>query len=69
MGPINQVKDYYVHIGVPQAQSNQSKIIVDNRIAKSQDTTYKLQGATTHFLVSYLQKHNVTWRYLDYLVS
>ena len=44
--PVNQVKDYYVHIGVPQANSNQSKTIVDYRITKSQDTTYMLQGAT-----------------------
>ena len=27
--PVNRVEDYYVHIGVPQAAQNQSKVIVD----------------------------------------
>ena len=40
--PVNRVGDYYVHIGVPQAAQNQSKVNVDYRIAKSQDVSYKL---------------------------
>ena len=44
--PVKVVDEYYVHIGVPQAPKNQSKVIVDYRIARSQDISYKLQGAT-----------------------
>ena len=44
--PVNVVDKHYVHIGVPQAPRNQSKVIVDYRITKSQDISYKLQGAT-----------------------
>ena len=44
------VEDYYVHIGVPQAPHNQSKVIVDYRISKSQEISYQLQGATKNAL-------------------
>ena len=44
--PVRVVDEFYVHIGVPQAPKNQSKTIVDYRIARSQDISYKLQGAT-----------------------
>ena len=44
--PVKVVDEYYVHIGVPQAPKNQSKVIVDFRISRSQDISYKLQGAT-----------------------
>ena len=44
--PVNVVDEHYVHIGVPQAPKNQSKVIVDYRITKSQDISYKLQCAT-----------------------
>ena len=40
--PIKLVEEYYVHIGVPQAPKNQSKVIVDYRIARSQDISYKM---------------------------
>ena len=44
--PVQIVEDYYVHIGVPQAPHNQSKVVVDYRILKSQEISYQLQGAT-----------------------
>ena len=40
--PVNVVDAHYV----PQAPRNQSKVIVDYRITRSQDISYKLQGAT-----------------------
>ena len=48
--PVKLVEDYYVHIGVPQAPHNQSKVIVDYRITKSQELSYQLQGATKNAL-------------------
>ena len=44
--PVNTVKDHYVHIGVPQAPQQQSKTMIDYRIEKAQDMSYKLQGST-----------------------
>ena len=44
--PVKVVESHYVHIGVPQAPKNQSKVMVDYRITKSHDVSYKLQGAT-----------------------
>ena len=44
--PVKTVEDYYVHIGVPQAAHNQSKVIVDYRITKSEALSYKLQSVT-----------------------
>ena len=44
--PLKLVEDHYVHIGVPQAPLKQSKVMVDYRIARGQDMTYKLQGST-----------------------
>jgi hypothetical protein len=44
--PVRVVDEFYVHIGVPQSPRNQSKPIVDYRIARSQEISYKLQGAT-----------------------
>ena len=44
--PVNMVEDYYVHIGVPQAPHKQSQVMVDYRITRGQDISYKLQGST-----------------------
>ena len=44
--PVQTVEEPYVHIGVPQAPRNQSKVITDYRIGKAQDISYKLQGAS-----------------------
>ena len=44
--PVKLVEDYYVHIGVPQAPQKQSKVMVDYRISRGQDMSYKLQGST-----------------------
>ena len=43
--PVKLVEDYYVHIGVPQAPQKQSEVMVDYRIARGQDMSYKLQGS------------------------
>ena len=48
--PVSQVEEFYVHIGVPQATRNQSKVIVDYRISKGQDMTYLLQNSTRNTL-------------------
>ena len=48
--PIQTVSDFYVHIGVPQAPHNQSKVITDYRIARAQDISYKLQGSSKNAL-------------------
>ena len=48
--PVQTVDEPYVHIGVPQAPRNQSKVITDYRIAKAQDISYKLQGASKNAL-------------------
>ena len=44
--PVNTVEDHYVHIGVPQAPHNQSRVITDYRIARATDVSYLLQGST-----------------------
>ena len=49
--PVKLVEDYYVHIGVPQAPQKQSKVMVDYRISRGQDMSYKLQGSTQKFNV------------------
>ena len=43
---VSQVDEYYVHIGVPQATRNGSKVIIDYRISKGQDINYTLQNST-----------------------
>ena len=48
--PVQTVGDFYVHIGVPQAPYNQSKVMADYRIEKATDMSYLLQGATRHTL-------------------
>ena len=48
--PVNIVEDFYVHIGVPQASQNQSKIIVDYRLERSDAISYQLQGVTKNSL-------------------
>ena len=48
--PVQTVKDSYVHIGVPQAPHNQSKVMADYRIEKATDISYLLQGSTKHTL-------------------
>ena len=48
--PIQTVSEYYVHIGVPQAPHNQSKVVTDYRITKAQDISYALQGASKNAL-------------------
>ena len=51
--PVQPVEDFYVHIGVPQAPRNQSRVLTDYRIAKATDISYLLQGTTKiHFLGS-----------------
>ena len=44
--PVNQVKDSYTHIGVPQSPRHQSQNAVDYRITKGNNITYKLQSST-----------------------
>ena len=44
--PVKLVEEHYVHIGVPQAPQKQSKVMVDYRIEKAQNISYKLQGST-----------------------
>ena len=44
--PVNTVDDYYVHIGVPQAAHNQSKVMVEYRITKSETLSYKVLPKT-----------------------
>ena len=48
--PVQTVEDSYVHIGVPQAPHNQSRVMADYRIEKATDISYLLQGATRHTL-------------------
>ena len=48
--PVNQVKDPYIHIGVPQSPRHQSKNAVDYRISKGQNISYQLQGSTQNSL-------------------
>ena len=48
--PVSTVEDYYVHIGVPQAPQNQSRIIVDYRIERIDTLSYQLQGVTKNSL-------------------
>jgi hypothetical protein len=47
---VQTVDEPYVHIGVPQAPRNQSKVLTDYRIARAQDISYKLQGASKNAL-------------------
>ena len=44
--PVHQVKDSYIHIGVPQSPRNQSTNSVEYRITKGQNMGYKLQDST-----------------------
>ena len=44
--PITLVKDYYVHLGVPQAPRHQSKHIIDYRMGKAMDLVYLMQDVT-----------------------
>ena len=48
--PVQPVEDFYVHIGVPQAPRNQSRVLTDYRIAKATDISYLLQGTTKNSL-------------------
>ena len=48
--PVNQVKDSYTHIGVPQSPRHQSQNAVDYRITKGNNMTYKLQSSTRNSL-------------------
>ena len=48
--PVNQVDDFYTHIGVPQSPRNHSRNAVDYRITKGQNITYKLQSSTQNTL-------------------
>ena len=57
--PVQTVKDSYVHIGVPQAPHNQSKVMSDYRIEKATDISYLLQGSTKHTLAGVSPLSNV----------
>ena len=48
--PVNQVQDFYTHIGVPQSPRNQSRNAIDYRITKGHNITYKLQSSTQNTL-------------------
>ena len=48
--PVNQVKDFYTHIGVLQSPRNQSRNAIDYRITKGHNITYKLQSSTQNTL-------------------
>ena len=41
--PVSLVDEFYVHIGVPQAAKQQSKVMTDYRISKGQTISYMLQ--------------------------
>ena len=65
--PVSLVKDFYQHIGVPQAPRNQSKIIIDQRISKATDMYYMLQDSIKNSLcgVSPLSNRKVFFSYIQ----
>ena len=48
--PVNQVKDSYTHIGVPQSPRNQSRNAIDYKTTKGQNIKYKLQSSMQNTL-------------------
>ena len=56
---VQTVDEPYVHIGVPQAPRNQSKVLTDYRIARAQDISYKLQGASKNALAGVSPLSNI----------
>ena len=57
--PVQTVKDSYVHIGVPQAPPNQSKVMADYWIEKATDISYLLQGSTKRTLAGVSPLSNI----------